>query len=411
MLGAFSTAFGKKIDQSYKALTREVYEGLLRDIDAVDGSDIESAWFSNTTLYTTGQTSCGAQVLFTPLVRQGLFPERVPMINVHNACASGSSALRGAYAEILAGCIDVALVVGVEKMLDPERPASATAEMFKGGIDRFDEHEWRDYYSAAGKAVGIPFDVPADRSMFMDTYAMQAAWHMQTYGTTQEHLAAAAAKSHNFGVLNKRAQYRNPLTVEDVLSAREISFPLTKHMCAPMGDGAAALLLVSDDYLRSSSEALRNRAVKVLACESAGGKYRALDEPGLSKVAAEKAFRRAGVMPSDIDVVEVHDASSFSEIYQLEMLGFCPPGQGGPFIEEGRAGIHGDTPLNTSGGLVSKGHPIGATGVSMVVELVEQLRGEAGERQVPNAHLALAENGGGVIGFDESVAFVTILER
>ena len=385
--------------------------GLLGDIGAVDGSDIESGWFSNTCLYTQGQTTAGAQVLFTPLVRDGLFPERVPMINVHNACASGSSAFRGAYLEVLSGAADAVLVFGVEKMLDPQRPPEVTAEMFKGGIDRFDEHEWRAYYAAAGEKVGKPFDVPDDRSMFMDTYAMQAAWHMQTFGTTQRQIAAAAAKSHNFGALNERAQYRYRTTPEEVMAEREISFPLTKPMCAPMGDGAAAVLLISENYLKASSASVRDRAVKVLACESAGGKYRELDEPGLSHVATQKAYRKAGVKPADIDLVEVHDASSFSEIYQLEMLGFCKPGEGGPFIEDGRAGLDGDTPLNTSGGLVAKGHPIGATGVSMVVELVEQLRGEAGERQVKNPHLALAENGGGVVGFDESVAFVTILER
>lgn len=411
MLGAYSTAFGKKIDQSYKRLTREVYTGLLDDIGAVDGSDVESGWFSNTTLYTQGQTTAGAQVLFTPLVREGLFPERVPMINVHNACASGSSAVRGAYLEILSGAADVVLVVGVEKMLDPQRPPEVMAEMFKGGIDRFDEHEWRSYYAAAGDKVGKPFDVPDDRSMFMDTYAMQAAWHMQAFGTTQRQIAAAAAKSHNFGALNNRAQYRYRITPEEVMNEREISFPLTKPMCAPMGDGAAALLVVSENYLNSCSAVVRSRAVKILACESSGGKYRELDEPGLSQVAAQKAYKRAGVKPADISLVEVHDATSFSEIYQLEMLGFCKPGEGGPFIEDGGAGLDGDTPLNTSGGLVAKGHPIGATGVSMIVELVEQLRGEAGERQVHNPQLALAENGGGVVGFDESVAFVTILER
>ncbi len=411
MLGAYSTTFGKKIDLSYKDLTREAYTGLLKDIGANNGSDIESAWFSNTTLYTQGQSTAGAQVLFTPLVRDGLFPERVPMINVHNACASGSSALRGAQLEVISGAADAVLVFGVEKMLDPNRPPEVMAEMFKGGIDCFDQQEWREYYTAAGEVVGKPFSVPDDRSMFMDTYAMQALWHMQTYGTTQRQIAAAAAKSHNFGALNERAQYRYRITPEEALMQREIAFPLTKPMCAPLGDGAAALLVVSEDYLKACSEAVKYRAVKILACESAGGKYRALDEPGLSHVAAQKAYQRAGVAPADISLVEVHDATSFSEIYQLEILGLCKPGEGGPFIEEGRAGLEGDTPLNTSGGLVAKGHPIGATGVSMIVELVEQLRGEAGERQVANPRLALAENGGGVVGFDESVAFVTILER
>jgi acetyl-CoA acetyltransferase len=201
------------------------------------------------------------------------------------------------------------------------------------------------------------------------------------------------------------------MSVDDVLADREISHPLTRAMCAPLGDGAAAVLVVSEKFLQSCDAAVRERAVRIRACETSGGKYRGLEEPGLSKIAAEKAYQRAGLSPKDIDVAEVHDATSFSEIYQLEMLGFCAPGEGGPFIEEGRAGLSGDLPLNTSGGLVSKGHPIGATGLSMIVELADQLRGEAGERQVPNARLALAESGGGVIGFDEAVCVVTVLER
>ncbi|NIB44914.1 thiolase family protein [Pseudomaricurvus alkylphenolicus] len=411
IIGAFSTTFGKKMDQSYKALTREAYAGVLRDAEMSDGQDIACSWFSNNTLYRNGQASIGGQVMFTPLVREGLFPEHVGMINVHNGCGSGSSAFRGAYLDVLSGQAPLSLAIGVEKMLDANRSAEETAEMFMGGIDRFDPEEWQVYYRAAGEQAQKPFVVPKDRSMFMDTYAMQAAWHMHRYGTTQHQLAIAAAKSHNFAAENERAQYRFTLTPEQVLEDREVSFPLTRAMCAPLGDGAAALLVASGEYLRHCPPSVQERAVRIGACEMSGGKYRALDEPGLTRYAAQRAFTRAGVTPADIDVAEVHDASSFSEIYQLEMLGFCPEGQGGRFIEEGRAHLGGDLPLNTSGGLVSKGHPVGATGVSMLCELVEQLRGEAGTRQVEGARLALAENGGGVIGFDEAVAFVTILER
>jgi acetyl-CoA acetyltransferase len=234
---------------------------------------------------------------------------------------------------------------------------------------------------------------------------------MKAHGTTQRQIAAGAAKNHNMGALNPNAQYQFELSVDDVLNDREVSWPLTRSMCAPIGDGAAAALLCSADYLKTLPKAVQERAVKVKASALSGGKYRGLDEPGLTRIAARKAYKQAGVGPDDIDVAEVHDATSFCEIYQVEMLEFCAEGKGGPFVEEGNTMLDGKIPVNTSGGLVSKGHPVGATGLSMIHELTTQLRGEAGPRQVKNARLALAENGGGVIGFEEAAACVTILER
>ena len=411
IIGAFSTSFGKKPDQSYKDLTRDAYLGVLAAAGLETGSDIGCGWFGNTTLYREGQAGIGGQVLFTPLVQNGLFPERVPIINVHNACATGSSAFRGAYLDIMSGEHDLSLAIGVEKLFDPERSPAETAEMFSHGIDQFDPDQWRDYYRDAGEIAGKPFDIPDDRSMFMETYAMQAAYHMKTHGTTQRQFAIAAAKAHNFGAENPRAQYRFTMTPDEVLADREVSYPLTRAMCAPIGDGAASLLLCSQKFLEGCDPKVRDRAIKIRACALSGGKYRRLDEPGLSHVAAQRAYEAAGLTPSDIDVAEVHDASSFSEIYQIEMMGFCEPGHGGPFVEEGRTSLEGDFPVNTSGGLVSKGHPVGATGAAMVSELVEQLRGEAGPRQVQNASIALAESGGGVVGFDEAVCVVSLLER
>jgi acetyl-CoA acetyltransferase len=183
-------------------------------------------------------------------------------------------------------------------------------------------------------------------------------------------------------------------------------------MCAPIGDGAAAALVCSGDYLASLPARTRDRAVKVRASALAGGKYRSdLDEPGLTRTAATRAYAQAGLGPADIDLAEVHDATSFCEIYQAEMLGFCETGQGGRLVEDGHTMLDGRIPINASGGLVSKGHPVGATGLSMIHELVLQLRGEAGARQVKGAAVGLAENGGGVIGFEEAAACVTILEK
>jgi acetyl-CoA acetyltransferase len=196
-----------------------------------------------------------------------------------------------------------------------------------------------------------------------------------------------------------------------VLADRAVTFPFTRAMCAPVGDGAAALVLCSAGKLAEMPAPVRERAVKVKASAMTGGKFRDLDEPGLSQLAAKKAYAMAGVKPADIDLAEVHDATSFCEIYQAEMLGFCEEGQGGRLVEAGETAIGGRIPINTSGGLVSKGHPVGATGLSMLAELATQLRGEAGERQVKGAALALAENAGGVIGFDEAACSVVILEK
>ena len=410
VIGAYSTAFGKRPNDSVKALTSEAYLGVVQDGGLADGLDIDSAWFGNCGMWLDGQGSIRGQVCLSPLVSDGLFPERIPVTNVEGGCASGSLAFNGAWKDILSGTADMSIAIGVEKTYYPDAPEK-TKRLMEGGIDQYDPSEWREYYSAAGAVSGKSFLPREDRSIFMDTYAMQAAHHMQRYGTTQRQIAAASAKSHCNGALNSKAQYQFEMSIEAVLQDREISHPLTRAMCAPIGDGAAAVILVSGRLLRTLPAPIQERAIRVLATSLSGGKYRDLNEPGLSRIAAQKAYKQADVSPNEIDLAEVHDATSFCEIYQLEMLGLCDEGAGGRFIEEGMAHIAGKTPINTSGGLVSKGHPVGATGLSMLTELTEQLRGEAHRRQVAGAHTALAENGGGAMGFDEAACSVIILQR
>ncbi len=414
IIGAYSTQFRRWPEKTPKDLTRDAYLGVLEDAGfgagQGAGDDIEMAWFSNCGMWVDKQGSIRGQVCFTPLVQAGLFPERVPMINVEGGCASAQMALHGAWKDILSGQSELSLAIGVEKMFYPEAPEK-TADAYAGGIDVYDPEEWQAYYAAAGEKAGKPFEPGPDRTIFMDTYAMQAAYHMKKYGTTQRQIAAGAAKNHNNGAKNPKAQYAFNLTPEAVMEDRTISYPLTRSMCAPVGDGAAALLVCSEDYYRQVPKDTQDRAIKVRASALSGGKFRDLDEPGLSRTAAEKAYKMAGMKPDDIDVAEVHDATSFCEIYQAEMLGFCDEGKGGELVESGETAIGGRIPVNTSGGLVSKGHPVGATGLSMIYELAAQLRGEAGERQVAGARVALSENGGGVIGFDEAAASVTIFER
>lgn len=409
IVGSASTRFGRQPDLTPKDLTREAVTATLDDAKLRDPGAIEAVWFGNCGMWVDGQGSIRGQVCLTPLVQRGEFPERIPTINVEAGCATASLALHGAWLGVVSGQHDLTLALGVERTYYPDAPGKSVA-LFEGGIDRYDPDEWRAYYERAGSVAGKAFEPGADRTLFMDTYAMQACWHMQRYGTTVEQIAAAAAKNHTHAVLNPRAQYRFPMTVEQVLADRPVTYPLTRAMCAPIGDGAAGALVCSDRWLRLQPPEVQERAIRIGGIGISGGKYRSLDEEGLSAVAARRAYAHAGCGPHDIHVAEVHDATSFCEIYQAEMLGFCEPGRGGELVSSGATTLGGRLPINVSGGLVSKGHPVGATGLSMIAELVEQLRGEAGERQVSRATRALAENGGGVIGFDEAACVVTILE-
>lgn len=415
IIGTSCTRFGKQPARSFKDLTREAYLAVLADAGFSDGAQIGNAWFGNCGMAQWGQGNIRGQVCFTPLVREGLFPERVGMTNVEGGCATASMALHGAWKDVLSGTADLSLAIGVEKTFVPDSVPDAAAKqqaIFDNGIDQLDPQDWLAYYAAAGEEAGKPF-TPKDGggTLFMDTYAMQAAWHMKHRGTTVEQIAAGASKNHAMGALNPLAQYRFTVTPEQALADRLVSWPLTRSMCAPIGDGAAAALVCSGAFLKTLPKAVQERAVRIAGAALTGGKYRRLDEPGLSRLAAQRAYAMAGLTPQQVSVAEVHDATSFCEIYQAEMLGFCADGAGGAFVASGATSLGGALPINLSGGLVSKGHPVGATGLSMVHELALQLRGEAGARQQPGARIGLAENGGGVMGFDEAACAVTILQR
>jgi acetyl-CoA acetyltransferase len=244
----------------------------------------------------------------------------------------------------------------------------------------------------------------------MELYASLAKGHMSKFGTTERQLAAVAAKNHRHSTLNPLSQYQNDMSVEDVLAGKLIAWPLTLPMCSPISDGAAAAILCTKRALQRLSDI---RPVTVLGCALASGSSREWSdaEGHICRRAADKAYDEAGVGPKDISVAEVHDASAFAEIVQIENLRFCEIGEGGTFSEHGETALGGRIPVNPSGGLESKGHPIGATGLGQIYELVQQLRGEAGARQVADARLAIAENGGGFIGVEEAAAVVTILGR
>ncbi|HEY7609796.1 MAG TPA: thiolase family protein, partial [Alphaproteobacteria bacterium] len=242
IIGAFTTPFGRFHNRSYKELTREAYLGAIADAGLSKGEGIEFAYFSNCGMWVDNQACIHGQVCFTPLVKEGLFPERVPMINVEGGCASGQMALHSAWKDILSGQSEMTLAIGVEKLYNPDHPEK-TMNAYKAGIDNFDVADWEDYYTKAAAKGGVTFEPGPNRTIFMDTYALQAAYHMKKYGTTQRQFAIAAAKNHANGAKNPKSQYKFNLSPDQVLADRAVTFPFTRAMCAPVGDGAAALVL------------------------------------------------------------------------------------------------------------------------------------------------------------------------
>jgi len=403
--GVGMTPLGKYLDRSIKQMTAQAVESALADAGCTRDS-IQAAWFSNTRqgLF-EGQHGIRGQCA---LRSWGL--ERVPIFNTDNACASSSSGLNLAIAYLRAGMADIALVAGAEKMFYPEK-RDLMFGAFMGSMDReIGESQLQEVFDRAA-GMPIPEAFQGDhgaRSIFMDWYAAVARYHMLRYGTTQRQLAAVAAKNHWHSQWNPLAQYRHAMTIDEVLADKLVSWPLTRSMCAPMSDGAAALVVCNDAGLERLD---RSRAIRVLASQVASGITHDIDdsEGGIGRLAAVAAYEEAGLDPKDVSVAEVHDATAFGEIKLTENLGLCAPGDGGRIAEAGETQLGGRIPVNPSGGLASKGHPIGATGALQIGELVTQLRGEAGKRQVPGARIAAAANGGGLWGGEEAVAVVTIL--
>ncbi|WP_430396001.1 thiolase family protein [Ferrovibrio sp.] len=406
IVGIGMTPFGKFLDQSMKDLTRGAVSAALQDAGLAK-EDVQAAYFANASQAAIdGQYMVGGQVALRDMGIGG-----IPVVNVENACASASTALHNACLHLKAGAADVVLAVGAEKMYDADKTKSFN--VFNGAWDVHNVPTLTKALLELGEGIEPPPERQAQanmRSVFMDVYASLARFHMKTFGSTERQIAAVAAKNHNHSMLNPLSQYRNGMSIDEVLASRMISWPLTLPMCAPISDGAAAAILVREDMLDRFD---RSRAVKVDACVLATGADRKAEEveKHVCHIAAKKAYNIAGIGPKDISVAEVHDASAFAEVVQAENLGFCEFGQGGWIAERGETSLGGRIPINTSGGLESKGHPIGATGLGQIHELVTQLRHEAGDRQVEKARFAIAENGGGFHGFEEAVACITILSR
>ncbi len=401
--GAGMTRFMKYPDKGMKELSAEAVHAAVADAGLTLG-DLQAAYVGNCAAgLVTGQESIRGQVV---LGAMGV--GKIPIINVENACASGSTAFMQACIMVSAGLYDVVLALGVEKLSHPDKLKSFAA--FAGAMDQDELQEMIDDLAKAAAAQddgGSGGGAGQNRSMFMDVYAKAARAHMENYGTTKEQFAAVSAKNSFHGSLNPRAQFREAMSVEEVLNDRLIVEPLTRSMCSPIGDGAAAVVVVSEKKAR---ELAVKRPVSVATIVMHSGYNHADDEPDTVQLCAREAYEESGLGPNDLDLLEIHDASAPGEIMAYEQLALCPEGEGGKLVEEGHTKLGGRLPVNTSGGLLRKGHPVGATGVAQMVELTEQLQGRAGKRQVEGARLAMAQNGGGKSGNDAAAMVVTILQ-
>ena len=405
--GIAMTQFGRHPERSLENLADEALRGALKDAGARH-ADIGAAFYAGITNGPLqGQTSIPGQVVASKIGIEG-----IPIYNVENACASGSSAVNLAIQSLRASVTDVALALGAEKMNVPDKAKSFA--LFEGGWDVARVEENFAILSKMGAGVEAPPGSESDRpySRFMAIYAAMCRWHMKKFGTTQRQIAAVCAKNHQHSAHNPWSQFNKSFTIDEVLAAPPITYPITLPMCAPLSDGAAAAILCTEAGLARIG-ADRNRAIRIAASVIRSFTHRSMDEPAkhISALAARQAYEIVGLGPDDMDVAEVHDASAMGEIIQAENLGLAPLGEGGPCAERGDFTLGGRIPINPSGGLESKGHPLGATGIGQLFELTTQLRGEAGARQVAGARHAIQENGGGLLGVEEAALAIHILSK
>jgi acetyl-CoA C-acetyltransferase len=364
IVGAGMTNFGELWTYSLRDMFAEAGAQALKSagVDRLDGIYI-------------GNMSAGqfvGQEHIGPLLAAEIGMEGTPAIRLESACASGGVALRAAYMDIASGMSDLVMASGIEKMNDG---ADVTAVLATAADQELECYQ------------GITFP---------GLYAMLARAHMERYGTTEEDLAWVSVKNHKHGSMNPKAQFRSEFTVEQILSSSMVAEPLRLLHCSPVSDGAAAVILCPLDQASKYTD----KPVKIL---SSGMATATLDLGGRKdpaelnavKLSGERAYKMAGMGPGDIDVAEVHDCFAIAEICCIESLGFTEPGQGNKAASEGITALGGKIPVNTSGGLKSKGHPVGATGIAQAIEIYEQLREESGDRQVKNARTGLCQNMGG----------------
>jgi acetyl-CoA C-acetyltransferase len=370
VIGIGLTKFGELWDQSFRQLTAEAGSKAILD-SGVSGKDIDAMYVgSMSSGRFVGQEHVGALVADA----SGFSHLHIPATRVEGACASGSLALREGYLSIAAGVNDVVVIGGIEKMNDVG--GSAATETLATAADQ----EWEAFFGAT----------------FPGLYAMIAKRHMHEFGTTKEDLARVAVKNHQNGAKNPFAQYQKEISMKTALNATPVAEPLGLMDCSPVTDGAAAVVLCAADRVKDFD----GNPVKIIGSGQASDTLSLHGRRDITTLdatvhAGKMAYKQANLKPSDIDVAEVHDCFTIAEICAIEDLGFVKKGEGGKAVENKITTLDGSLPVNTSGGLKSKGHPVGATGVAQIVEITKQLRGDAEKRQVKDARIGLAHNVGG----------------
>jgi len=379
VVGIGHAKFGKRTDATIRELAHEAVAPALEDA-GITTAEIDASVVGVAGDVFAAQGSPGA------LIHDYVGMGSKPSFRVEAACATGSAGVRTAWSLIRAGLAEVVLVVGAETMTHVGTPM-ATEWMARAGDTRWE----------------YPFGIT-----FPGFYALMATRHMHEFGTSRMQLSMVSVKSHKYGALNPFAHLQKEVSLEEAMKSVPICQPLNLYDCCLISDGAAAVIMASEERARKISDA----PVWIAGLGSASDTMMISERPSLvgltaSKVAAEQAYKMAGVTPDDVDLACTHDCFSIAEIMSYEDLGFCRKGEGGKFIEEGQSYIGGKVPVNVDGGLKAKGHPLGATGVSMTVEVVKQLRGEAGKRQVDGAEIGLTHN----VGETGQYCFVHVFKR
>ncbi len=376
VVGAGMIPFGERFELGYYDMIGRAYKEAKADVThGIDDTDVDAAWLG--TAY--GTLSIDAEIVSGARLSEATGLQGVPITRIENACATGSDAVRNAAAAIQAGQADVAVVVGAEKMRD-----KSTDEFMKTVTNR-----------------------PTTRGMTAPAFfAMYAQRHMQEYGTTREQMAEVAVKNHENGTKCEYSHFDFTVDAESVLDAPFVSYPFGLYDCSPQTDGAACLVLASEAVADSYTDTpvwIRGTGNSTVPYDITKRDDYLEAQPTIE--ASSQAYEMADIGPDDIDVVEQHDCFTFTELLNMEDLGFCERGEGGEFVASGATGLDGELPVNPSGGLKAKGHPIGATGVAQICELAWQLRGECGERQVDDPTTALQHNLAGSL----AVSNVTVL--
>lgn len=380
IVGAGITKFGELWNTSFRDLFVDAGVRALEDAE-MDGSEIDAMYVRN---MSSGQFIQQEHVGSLIADHAGLVP--VPTTRVEAACASGGLSLRQAFISVASGIHDVVVAGGIEKMTD------ILSDQTTGALAMAADQEWEAYVGAT----------------FPGLYALMARRHMHNFGTTKEQMAQVAVKNHENGSRNPHAQYQREITVDNVMNSPVVTEPLNLFDSSPISDGGAAVVLAPTERANEFTDT----PISISGTGQASGTLSLHDRKSLTEIpaavhASRNAYDMAGMSPEDIDLAEVHDCFTIAEIIATEDIGFCEKGEGGKYVEEGQTELGGETPVNVSGGLKAKGHPVGATGIAQAVEVVTQLRGEAGKRQVDGAEIGLTHNVGGSGG----TGVVHILER